>query len=451
MAQERFTPEEVERHLEGFFQAQVGGRRAPADLWARIAPRLETPPEHPTLWKSAPFRYGWLAPAFAVVLLLLVGVSLAWLFTATPWRGEIPAAPGALPSEMGGVKPLPPVLLPPVTPTPMPAPAIVPERKGADMAPGAPTPTPLGVLETAQRQVIMTASMALEVSSVESAVAQARAIAEGLGGFVQQMSFSGGKEHPQATMTLRVPQEQVFTALERLRALGTVQAQTLGSLDVTEQMIDLEARLRALQREEQSLLNLLGRAQSVGDILAIERELSRVRGEIERLQGQLEALKRRVDMATITLTLTSPLREVGQPPSASLGVEVPRVSQSVEQVKALVAARTGVVDSMVLSVQDGKERADISLRLFRQDFTSVLTALEGMGKVRHKEVREGAPPKDGASPEKPDAPIALTLTSRPGWWTPGKALALALPVGGVLLLALAAWAVLLWPRSREAA
>ncbi|MFN3974271.1 MAG: DUF4349 domain-containing protein [Dehalococcoidia bacterium] len=436
MAKKRLSDEQLEQYLGEFFQAQVGGRRASPNLWARLAPRLQPPPAP----RSLPMPlYRWLAPAFAAVLLLLVGVSMAWLFTSPPWRAGVPAAPGPQPVEIETIKP--PGTLPAGAPTPTPAPAIVPERAKTDVDTGAPAPS--GVLETAQRQVIMTASLALEVPSVESAAAQARAIAEGLGGFVQQMSFLGGKdkERQQATMTLRVPQEQVFTALERLRALGTVVTQTLGSQDVTEQMIDLDARLRALQRQEQSLLNLLGRAQSVGDILTIERELSRVRGEIERLQGQMRALERRVEMATITLNLTAPPREVGTPPSASLGIEVPRVSQSVGQVKALVASRKGAVDSIVLSVQDGQERADISLRVFRQDFPGVLDALESLGKVRHKEVREGATPKDGAPPQEPDAPITLTLTTRPGWWTLGKALAIALPVGGVLLLALGALAL----------
>ncbi|MCS7207566.1 MAG: DUF4349 domain-containing protein [Dehalococcoidia bacterium] len=432
MTQQQQPLDEVERAVRDFFHRAVAGRRAPANLWARLAPRLEPrlAPSHAQVAQRP--RLGWLAPAVAGVVLVVVGASLAWLVLSAPWREGVPATPSALPADVGGMKPLPPGAILPEVATP--APALAPERKGAEGVPSSPAPT--GVLETAQRQVILTASMSLEVSSVERAVAEARAIAEGLGGFVQQLSLTGGKDNPQATLTLRVPQEQVFTALERLRGLGTLLAQSLGSQDVTEQVIDLDARLRALQREEQSLLALLGRAHSVGDILAIERELSRIRGEIERLQGQLQALRRRVELATITLTLTSPRRDVGTPPSASLGVAVSRVAPTVEQVKALVVARRGVVEGVFLVVQDGQERAEMSLRVFRQDFSSLLTALEGLGQVRHKEVREGAPPKNGLTPQEPDAPIVLSLVEREEWWTPGRRWAVGLGAGGMLVVGL---------------
>ena len=66
----------------------------------------------------------------------------------------------------------------------------------------------------AQRQVVSQASVSMEVDEVPDAVAQVRAIAESLGGFVEQLSSSGGPEHQQSTMTIRVPQAEFFTALE---------------------------------------------------------------------------------------------------------------------------------------------------------------------------------------------------------------------------------------------
>jgi hypothetical protein len=420
MAHQQPSLEDVERHLRDFFRTEVGARRAPADLWTRLAPRLEAPPAGG--WALGPQR--WLAPAFALSLLLLMGVSLAWVLTASPWRGEEAAAPTAPPVREGvRIQAGPSVALP----SPQ---AMEGERAPAPQAP----PAPPGALETLQRQVIVTAAMTLEVSSVEEAVARARAIAEGLGGYVQHLSLSGGRERTTATVTLRVPQDQVLIALERLRPLGKVLDQSMGSQDVTEQVIDLEARLRSLRQQEESLLRLLGRAQSVGDILAIERELSRVRGEIERLQGQREALRRRVEMATITLTLL-PL-PTGSPPSASLEVATGEVGRRVEQVEAMVAARRGVVEGVIYRVEDGRERAEVSLRVFRKDLPDVLNALEGLGKVRRKEVQKGASSGEAVAPAEPDAPIALTLVEPPGWWTRGRVLAIALPGGGVLLLAL---------------
>ena len=154
-------------------------------------------------------------------------------------------------------------------------------------------------LQTVQRKVISSATLSIKVKVVEEAVPQIRTIAEGMGGFVEQLSSSGSAGRQRASITIRVPQDQFFTALERIEALGEVQSKNLGSEDVSEQFIDLEARLKSSLREEESLLSLLGRSGTVSEVLAIERELARVRSEIERFQGQLNFLERRVALATI--------------------------------------------------------------------------------------------------------------------------------------------------------
>ena len=178
-------------------------------------------------------------------------------------------------------------------------------------------PQVLSSLEVTQRKIISNASIAVEVEVVQTAITEVRTIAESLGGFVEHLSSSGSPEHQRATMTIRVPQDQFLSALERIETLGEVQSQSVGSEDVSEQFIDLEARLKSSLREEQSLLSLLEKTEGVGEILAIERELSRIRSEIERLQGQLNFLERRVDLATIGVTLIPPREESVEPPSAA--------------------------------------------------------------------------------------------------------------------------------------
>ncbi len=160
------------------------------------------------------------------------------------------------------------------------------------------------------------ASVSLEVEAVQGAVVSVRNIAESLGGFVDQLSSSGGGESQQATITIRVPQVQFLNAIESIEALGQVVSSSVSSEDVSEQFIDLEARLKSSLRQEQSLLSLLERAETLNDLLTLERELSRVRSDIERIQGQLSFLERRVELATITVSLTTPKEEqVGEPPS----------------------------------------------------------------------------------------------------------------------------------------
>ena len=290
-------------------------------------------------------------------------------------------------------------------------------------------------LQTIQREVISSASLSLEVEDVQGATAQVRVIAEGSGGLVEQLSSSGRPGRQRAHVTIRVLQDQFNPALERIEALGIIESRELGSEDVSEQFIDLEARLKSALREEQSLLKLLERAGVVSEILAIERELARVRSEIERFQGRLNFLERRVDLATISVTLFSPEIRVGEPPSAALNVVVQDVSGTVDSVKALSASLNGEVDRVFLLVRDGQERATLSLRLFTGQFQQAMDFLESQGEVKQKELTEGtAPPEGSAAPaEEPDAHIDISLVEKGSSVNAGLIAAIAGPLGGIAL------------------
>ena len=329
---------------------------------------------------------------------------------------------------------------PGATPTPAPFPAV------AQVLALPPEPSE-GFLDTtslqiAERQIISTASLSMQVEMVQNAVNEVRAIAESLGGFVGQLSFSGSQDHQQATMTIRVPQGQFFTALDQIKTLGEVRNENLGSQDVTEQFIDLEARLNSAQREEESLLSLLERVETVSEILTVERELSRVRSEIERLQGQLNFLERRVELATITVSLFPPGVEIAEPPFASLAIETSDISQKVESIKALVSSQNGEVDQVFISVRNGKERAEIVFRVFTHEFEQALTFIEDQGKVLSKDLREGSASEDGgiSLPDEPNARISATLVEgeEEDSSSAGLIAAIVAPIGGVLLAILLA-------------
>ena len=454
---------EMERKLEVYFEAESARLRAPAGLWERIEGMLK---EHSdlegktTAWRRvfSPRRWG-LVPALVTTIVLLLAVSGTWLSTAAPWQDGVDTEP--LKTELGGwLSPAVPV--PPTTPTPASVTSAVASDpddlfytgkrldkrlvetsiagpKGASGAPGAPGAGGYvpGALDTAQRQVISQASVSMEVDEVPVAVAQVRTTAESLGGFVGQLSSSGGPERQQSTMTIRVPQAEFFTALEHIKSLGKVRSENVGSEDVTERFIDLEARLRSALREEESLLSLLDKANQVSEILTIERELSRVRSDIERAQGQLNFLERRVDLSTITVSLFPPDAEVAEPPSGSLTIEVSDVSRSVEGIKALVSGVGGELDRVFVAVRDGKESSDVTLRVFSKDFKQVLSSVEAHGKVRDKEIRETTVPVEAEAtpPAKPAARIDISFVEKASsvvW----RIIAIAAPVGGVALVAL---------------
>jgi uncharacterized membrane-anchored protein len=102
---------------------------------------------------------------------------------------------------------------------------------------------------------------------------------------------------------LRVPAPRFAEALAALEELGRVRERRVSGQDVSEEFVDLQARVRNLERHEQQLLTFMDRATKVSDLLAIEQELARVRGEIEGLTGRLRVLGNQVELATIEVAL----------------------------------------------------------------------------------------------------------------------------------------------------
>ena len=92
-------------------------------------------------------------------------------------------------------------------------------------------------------------------------------------------------------------------ARSRLETLGEVTGRNLSSEDVTEQYIDTDARLKNHIVLRDRLKKLLDRAQKVDEVLAIEKELTRVQSEIDSMEGRLKALRGQIDLAAVHLTI----------------------------------------------------------------------------------------------------------------------------------------------------
>jgi len=150
------------------------------------------------------------------------------------------------------------------------------------------------------RMLIWKAHLGIQVWSVSNAVAEAIALAERQGGFVERKSDSGEQS---ADLTLRVPARTFKTAVASLEALGTVTYRNIEGEDVTEQYIDVEARLKNKIVLRDRLKQLLEKATDVKDVLAIETELNRVQADIDSMEGRIKSLKGQVEYATVTLSL----------------------------------------------------------------------------------------------------------------------------------------------------
>jgi hypothetical protein len=157
-----------------------------------------------------------------------------------------------------------------------------------------------------ERKIISNAYLQMEVNSAESAVNKITNITQAHGGFILSSSLSdvGGRNNGQ--VTLRVPQTDFYQAIEEIEALGTVGSKQVSGQDVTGEFIDLDARLGNLKKQELRLQEILKTAVTVKDVLEIEHELERVRGEIESLTGRLNFLNQSVEMSTITVSAVEP-------------------------------------------------------------------------------------------------------------------------------------------------
>lgn len=157
------------------------------------------------------------------------------------------------------------------------------------------------------------ARIVVEVEDVDSAAARVRQVAQDLGGRVDQFEqYAGQRETRHISMMVRVPEQRLEDALGRIRELGEVEQLGMSALDVTEEAQDLEVRLRNLRQLENRLLRLLEqRTGDLEEVLAVERELARVRSEIETREMHLEDLERRVRLSTLHVELHEPfpLRE----------------------------------------------------------------------------------------------------------------------------------------------
>jgi autotransporter-associated beta strand protein len=155
------------------------------------------------------------------------------------------------------------------------------------------------------RKLIRNAQLELEVKSYQSAIDQVSALTKSAGGYVDTSSSQrGGNGKLQGTVVVKILPENLDAFLLKLRDLGQVQNQSVSTDDVTKEYFDTQARLANSQKMEVQLQELLKRENGkVSDLLAVERELGRVRGDIEQMQGQLKLYDFQVQYATVTMSI----------------------------------------------------------------------------------------------------------------------------------------------------
>jgi len=228
----------------------------------------------------------------ALMKKLIIGLSLVMLLLVTASCAGAPApvpmpAPAPAPRPAPAPPPAPSVIIP--APEPAPYPTKVPiTEEGAVV-----TMTEVDQTWATERMIVRTAEIALVVNDVAIALDRVADLAENLDGYVVSSKRWKEDERLVGIITIRVPAEDFGDTMESLRRLAVdVTHEDTSAKDVTEEYVDLSAKLKNLEATEEQYLRLMEKAERVEDILNVQRELSKTRGEIEQTKGRMQYLER---------------------------------------------------------------------------------------------------------------------------------------------------------------
>ncbi|MEW6085577.1 MAG: DUF4349 domain-containing protein [Chloroflexota bacterium] len=165
-------------------------------------------------------------------------------------------------------------------------------------------------VQTQERMVIQNADLAIVVADPKTRMSEIAAMAEEMGGFVVSSNIYttyygvNSVEAPEATITIRVPQEKLDDALEAIKA-GAVEVnyENRSGQDVTSIYVDLQSQLKAKQAAEKKLLEILDQATETEGVLAVYTELQRIQSEIEVLKGQIQYYNESVALSAVSVRL----------------------------------------------------------------------------------------------------------------------------------------------------
>lgn len=178
--------------------------------------------------------------------------------------------------------------------------------------------------------IIKTGTMTLQVAGMDAAIAAATQQIDALGGYASASERSGDGEEAFASITFRIPATRWEEALSGLRGIAEkVLDERTGTQDVTDQVVDLGARIRNLRATEQALQGIMAQATEIKDVLAVQAQLTETRGEIERLTAEKGNLEAQAAFSTLTVAFSlKPNPILAETKGFDPGTEVDQASAS---------------------------------------------------------------------------------------------------------------------------
>ncbi len=241
----------------------------------------------------------------------------------------------------------------------------------------------------ANRKLIRNATLELEIVSFDNAVQKITAFASDEHGFVATTDSekqANGKLRGQ--VVVKVLPENLDRFLQRIRSLGELKNQTLGTDDVTKAYFDTDARLKNARVMEQRLIDMLKtKTGKVSDLLQVEKELGRVREEIEKMQGELKYWDSQVQFATVTISLAE--KDMEEPAAfllkerAQLSLYTPDVEKIYNETKNLASPKVQITNAQLNRDYSGRVSAQLSMLIAPEESDAVIGRVKGFGRVEN--------------------------------------------------------------------
>lgn len=275
----------------------------------------------------------------------------------------------------------------------------------------------------ANRKLVRNAQVELEIVNFDDAVQKITAFAAEDRGYIATSSSekqANGKLRGQVVVKVLPDRLDVF--LLKLRSLGELKNQTLGTEDVTKQYFDTDSRLKSARVMEQRLIDILKtKSTKVADLLEVEKELGRVRAQIEEMQGTLKYMDAQVQFATVTITLAE--KDMNLPTAfllkrhARLALFSTDVEKTFAEVKGVVESAKAQLSSSTLDRDSsGEATATLVLLIVPEEADALIDRIKGMGRVQNyteqtdRVAQGGIGMSENAKVERDKVELSITIS-----------------------------------------
>ena len=189
-------------------------------------------------------------------------------------------------------------------------------------------------------------------------------------------------------VVVKVLPENLDRFLQKIRGLGELKNQTLGTEDVTKAYFDTDARLKNARVMEQRLIEMLKtKTGKVSDLLQVEKELGRVREDIEKMQGELKYWDSQVQFATVTISLVE--KDMEEPAAflikerSQLALYAPDVEKIYNDIKALASQKVQITNAQLNRDYSGHVSATMSMLIAPEESDAVIRRVKSLGRVEN--------------------------------------------------------------------